>query len=122
MKAYLTRSFQRNAKGCGVSDEDCKEAIRRAENGLIDADLGARLIKQRIPRAGQGAARGLRAIMFHRPGVVTVCLHLFPKSGKSNLTRTELAEYQKFARSLEKLTEPNLRELSATNGWKEVEL
>ena len=48
MKAYLPKSFQREADSNGVSDEDCREAIRRAERGLIDADLGQGLIKQRI--------------------------------------------------------------------------
>jgi len=58
MKAYLPKSFQREADSAGVSEEDCQEAIRRAERGLIDADLGQGLIKQRISRGNQGAARG----------------------------------------------------------------
>jgi hypothetical protein len=45
MKAYLPKLFQREADSNGVSDEDCREAIRRAESGLIDADLGQGLIK-----------------------------------------------------------------------------
>ena len=77
MRAYLTRSFDRDAKRDGISDEDCREAIRRAERGLIDADLGGGLIKQRIPRGNQGAARGSRAIVFYRRGMVAVFLHIF---------------------------------------------
>ena len=56
MKAYQPKSFQRAANAEGVADPDCREALRRAEKGLIDADLGGGLIKQRIPRRNQGAA------------------------------------------------------------------
>lgn len=50
MNAYLTKSFDRDAKRDGISDEDCQEVIRKAEKGLIDAELGGGLIKQRISR------------------------------------------------------------------------
>ncbi len=122
MKAYLPKSFQREAKSDGVSNEDCQEAIRRAESGLIDADLGGRLIKQRIPRGGQGAARGLRTVIFYKRGEVAVFLHIFAKSDKANLRKSELAEYLKLAQSLEALTEAKLKELGATRGWKELEI
>jgi hypothetical protein len=60
MKAYLPKSFRREAKSEGISDDDCKEAMRRAEQGLVDAELGGHLIKQRIPRGNRGAAKGAR--------------------------------------------------------------
>jgi hypothetical protein len=65
MHVYLTRSSDRDAKRDGISDEDCKEAIRKAERALIDADLGEGLIKQRIPRGNQGAAKGSRAVVLY---------------------------------------------------------
>ena len=120
MKAYLPKSFQREAKSDGVSDEDCREAIRRAERGLIDAELGGRLIKQRIPRGNQGAAKGSRAVVFYKRGEVAVFLHIFSKSDKANLRKSELAEYLKLAKALEELTESKLQELGATRGWREI--
>lgn len=93
MNAYLPKSFQREADSAGVSEEDCREAIRRAKRGLIDADLRHSLIKQRISKGNQGAARGSRAIVFYRRGNVAVFLHVFPKSKKANLTKSELAMY-----------------------------
>jgi hypothetical protein len=122
MKAYVPKSFQREAKSDGVLDEGCEEAIRRAERGLIDADLGGRLIKQRIPRGNQGAARGSRAVIFYKRGEVAVFLHMFPKSGKANLTKSELDEYLAFARELEKLTDAKLDELSAKRGWRKLKI
>jgi hypothetical protein len=122
MKAYLPKSFQREARSARITDEDCRKALSRADSGLIDADLGGGLIKQRIPRVGQGAARGLRTVIFYRRGAVAVFLHIFAKSDKANLTKTELAEYLKFAEFLGRLSEPKLRELGATRGWRELEI
>jgi hypothetical protein len=107
MHAYLTRSFDRDAERDGISDGDCQEAIRKAERGLIDADLGGGLIKQRIPRGNQGAARGSRAVVFYR-GKVAVFLHVFPKSRKANLSKSELTEYLKAAQVLETMSENEL--------------
>jgi hypothetical protein len=66
MKAYLTKSFQRKARGDDISDQDCQKAIQRAESGLIDADLGGGLIKQRIATGSRGASKGSRAIIFYK--------------------------------------------------------
>jgi hypothetical protein len=122
MRAYLTRSFDRDAKRDGISDEDCREAIRRAERGLIDADLGGGLIKQRIPRGNQGAARGSRAVVFYRRGRVAVFLHVFPKSRKANLSKSELADYLEAARVLENLTRNELLASRATKEWRLLEI
>ena len=122
MDAYLTRSFDSDAERDGISDEDCREAIRKAERGLIDADLGGGLIKQRIPRGNQGAARGSRAVVFYRRGRVAVFLHIFPKSRKANLSKSELAEYLKAAQVLERLSEKEFLALRATKGWRLLEI
>ena len=98
MKVYLPKSFQRQADKEGVSDEACREAVRKAEKGLVDAPLGGGLIKQRIPTGNRGAAKGSRAIIFYRRGELAIFLHIFAKQRKANLTKSELAEYLKFAR------------------------
>lgn len=121
MRVFLTRSFAREAAKEGVADEDCLDAIRKAERGLINADLGKGLIKQRIARASQGAARGSRAIVFYRRGQIAVFLHVFAKSQKANLTQSELALYQQAAQELANLTDNQLNALSATRGWKAVD-
>ena len=70
--------------------EDCLQAIRKGELGLVDADLGRGLMKQRIPRRAQGAARGSRAVVFYRRAEVAMFLHLFAESAKANLAKSEL--------------------------------
>jgi hypothetical protein len=90
--------------------------------GLIDASLGGGLIKQRIATGNRGAAKGSRAVVFYRRGELAVFLHVFAKSRRANLTKSELSEYLKLARFLEELTVAKLKELAATEGWRELEL
>lgn len=122
MEIRFPKSFQRDAKKAGVSDEDCRIAVEKAERGLIDADLGGGLIKQRIARGNLGAARGSRAIVFYKRGKLAVFLHLFSKSAKANLTDSESAEYLEFARFLDRLTDVELRALGEQRGWRKIEL
>jgi hypothetical protein len=121
MDVYLPKSFQREAKKNGISDEDCQEAIRRAERGDIDADLGGGLIKQRIPRGNRSAAKGSRAVAFHKRAEVAVLLHVYPKSRKASLRKSELTEYRVLAQSLKGLSKAKLKELGITKGWKKLE-
>jgi hypothetical protein len=47
-------------------------------------------------------------------------VHIFAKSDKANLTKSELEEYLTFARELEKLTDGKLEEMGAKKGWREL--
>ena len=49
-------------------------------------------------------------------------LHVFAKSRKANLTALELAMYSRAAQEFARLTEKELSMLSATRGWKELEI
>ncbi|WP_036293511.1 type II toxin-antitoxin system RelE/ParE family toxin [Methylosinus sp. PW1] len=122
MEIRFPKSFQRDAKKAGVSDEDCRIAVEKAERGLVDGDLGRGLIKQRIARSNLGAARGSRAILFYKRGNLAVFLHLFSKSAKANLTDSELAEYLEFARILDRMTDVELQALGEQRGWRKIEL
>lgn len=52
MRGFKTKPFTRFANHEGIEDADLCDAIRRAERGSIDADLGGGIIKQRIARKG----------------------------------------------------------------------
>jgi hypothetical protein len=55
MRVFKTKVFARFARRQGLDDESLCEAVNRAVRGLIDADLGGGLIKQRIRAEGEGA-------------------------------------------------------------------
>ena len=57
MQTFKTKAFARFAKRDGLEDAALCEAVRRARDGLVDADLGGGVIKQRIARGGGGRFR-----------------------------------------------------------------
>lgn len=58
--------FEKFARKERITDVMLCEAIRRAESGLIDADLGGGLIKQRVARPGAGKSGGYRTLVLFR--------------------------------------------------------
>lgn len=67
-------------------------------SGLLDADLGGGVIKQRVARPGQGRSRGYRTIIAFRSKQRSVFMYGFAKSGKANLNDEELAVYRTLAK------------------------
>jgi hypothetical protein len=94
MRAFLTKWMVRFARREGISDEALWEAITRAEMGLVDADLGGGLIKQRIARPGKGRSGGYRTIIAYRRAGRAVFLLGFAKSERDNIGQDELTELQ----------------------------
>jgi hypothetical protein len=81
----------------GLSDSRLRDAIERAQRGLVDADLGGHLIKQRVAREGQGKSGGFRVLVALDPKTRGVFLLAFAKSGKSNVTPDELESLKTIA-------------------------
>ena len=96
MRVFAVTDFQRFRRKERIKDEDLCEAIERAERGLVDADLGGGLIKQRIARSGQGRSSGYRSIIAYRQGDRAVFLFGFAKSRRANISQADqkdLADY-----------------------------
>jgi len=58
--------FAKFARKQRISNAALCEAVARAEAGLIDADLGGGVIKQRVARPGAGRSGGYRTVIFFR--------------------------------------------------------
>ena len=80
-----------------LGDDTLREAVRRAERGLVDADLGGGVIKQRVPRQGGGRSGGYRTIVLFRRGERSVFVYGFAKSDRENLRPDELAAFRLLA-------------------------
>ena len=93
MRVFATRWFTRFAKSERISDKRLCEAIDRARRGLIDADLGRGLIKQRVARPGQGRRGGFRVLIAYRDGARAVFLYGFAKSERDNIDAADLAAW-----------------------------
>jgi hypothetical protein len=97
MRVFKTKPFARFASREGIADEELCEAVRQAERGLIDADLGGGVIKQRLAREGQGKSGGFRSILFFRRGSVAFFVYGFAKSDRDNIRRDELKAFRRLA-------------------------
>ena len=97
MQTFKTKAFARFASREGLDDAALCEAVRRAREGLIDADLGGGVIKQRIARKGGGRSGGYRAIVLFRRGALAFFVYGFAKSDRENLRRNELETYRLLA-------------------------
>ncbi|MEQ1713246.1 MAG: type II toxin-antitoxin system RelE/ParE family toxin, partial [Hyphomicrobium sp.] len=97
MRVFKTRDFARFARKEGIDDARLCEAIERAERGLIDADLGGGVIKQRVARLGKGRSGGYRTLIAYRTKARTVFVYGFAKSDKDNVSTAELAALRRLA-------------------------
>lgn len=94
MRIFANRWFARFADKQNIGDDDLREAVSRAERGLIDADLGGGVIKQRIARKGQGKSGGFRSVVLFRQGERAFFVYAFAKSDRDNIDQSELSTYK----------------------------
>ncbi len=98
MRIFKNAWFGKFARREKISDTALREAVARAETGLIDADLGGGLIKQRVARPGAGRSGGYRALIFFRVERRAVFAFGFAKNDRANLNVEEEAAFKKAAK------------------------
>lgn len=98
MRVFTTRVFARFARSERLNDKRLCEAVARAEQGLIDAELGGGLIKQRVARPGGGRSGGYRTVIAYRVAQRSVFLYGFAKNERDNVNDRELDDLKKLAR------------------------
>ena len=98
MRVFATKAFVRFARKEHLDDPPLSEAIGPPERGLVDADLGGGLIKQRVARPGGGRSGGHRTVIAYRAGQRSVFLYGFAKSARENIDDRELDELRKLAK------------------------
>lgn len=99
MQVFKTKWLARFAKHEGIADASLHEAIARAERGLVDADLGGGLIKQRVARRGKGRSGGYRMLIAYRLKRRAIFLYGFAKNERANIGADELLTARKIASS-----------------------
>jgi hypothetical protein len=97
VRIFKTRWFARYARGERIADSALSEAIDRAQRGLIDAELGGGVIKQRVARPGQGRSAGYRMLIAYRAGDRAVFLYGFAKREREDIDRDELLTLREIA-------------------------
>ena len=119
-RIYKNGWFAKFARKEQISDQALCEAVRRAEQGLIDADLGGGLIKQRVARPGGGRSGGYRTIMLYRAQTRAVFVYGFAKNDRANLDPGELETYRAAAKVVLALSEAQVLAEVEAGRWMEV--
>jgi hypothetical protein len=98
VRIFKTKTLAKFTRQHGVSDEALVEAVGRAKRGLIDADLGGKVIKQRVARPGQGRRGGFRMLIGFGSDRA-VYLFAFAKNERENISNGELLSLREIAAS-----------------------
>lgn len=120
MRLYKLKAFARFQRRERIADKALGRAVRSAEDGLVDADLGGGLIKQRVARPGQGKSGGFRTIIAYRRGDRAMFLFGFAKNERANLNADELAYWQQVGRAYLALDEDGMEAAITTDELTEV--
>lgn len=120
MRIFKNAWFERFARKQGISDKVIAQAIKRAEQGLIDADLGGGVIKQRVARSGQGKSSGFRTVILYRTAQRAFFVYGFAKSERDNISQDEEAQFKKAASHVLNLTDQQLKQLISQGQLSEV--
>jgi hypothetical protein len=97
LRVFKTKWFTRFARDERINDDSLSQAVRRAGQGLVDADLGGGVIKQRVARPGQGRSGGFRVLIAYRTDRRAVFLYGFAKRERENIGRDELTTLREIA-------------------------
>ena len=121
MRVYKVKGFARFQRRERIADTALARAVRAAEDGLIDADLGGGVVKQRIARTGQGKRGGFRTVIAYRCGDRAIFLLGFAKIERDNVDDDELDELKALARCYLALSGDQIAALVAADELMEVE-
>ena len=120
MRIFKNKWFERFARKEGIDDAALCAAVEQVEKGLIDADLGGGVLKQRIARPGEGKSGGFRSIVVFRRGARAVFVYGFPKRSRANIKDHELRGFKALARELLGYDDAALAKAARTGALKEV--
>ncbi len=120
MRIYKSRWFARFARKERIGDAALCEAVRDAENGLIDADYGGGVIKQRIARPNEGKSGGYRSIILFRKGDRSFFVYGFAKNEQGNIDESDERDFKELAKALLRASNAELEILVEGTRYVEV--
>jgi len=115
LRVFKTKIFARFARKEDLGDEALARAIAQIERGLVDADMGGRLIKQRVARTGEGKRGGFRTLVAYHIGKRAIFLFGFAKSDQANISPEDERDLKDYGAILLALKDKDI-ELLIENG------
>jgi len=121
VRIFKNAWFERFARKQRIGDDALREAIQQAEQGLVDADLGGGVIKQRIARPGQGKSGGYRTIILYRQESRAFFVFGFAKNQQSNISDEEKVAFKQAAQHILSLSDEHLDAMIEKGQFSEVD-
>jgi hypothetical protein len=121
MRVFKNKPFARFARRAALDDAALCRTVARAEQGLIDADLGGGVIKQRVARAGGGLSSGFRTMILYKRGRRALFVYGFAKSERSNVSPDEIAALKELASEMLAYDDATMARAVASGALIEVE-
>lgn len=100
MRAFKTRAFARWADAEDLIDSALASAVAEMERGLVDAHLGAQVVKKRVALPGRGKRGGARTLLAFKKGEKAFFVYGFAKNERANISAIELNALKLLAKEL----------------------
>jgi hypothetical protein len=107
-RAFKTRHFTRWMRKTELTDPVLCMALLEIKQGLIDADLGAGLVKKRVGLPGRGKRGGARTLIATNKGDRWFFVFGFEKNERANINSEEKEALQALALDLLSRTDQEL--------------
>ena len=109
MSLYKTRPFSRLARKAGITDDALKETVEEMRKGIIHADLGSGVYKQRVAIPGRGKRGGSRVIVAANLRDRWIFVHCYLKGDKADISPGEEHAFKEFARIYLQLSDETIK-------------
>lgn len=120
MRILKSKWFVKFARKERITDAMLCEVIGNAEKGLVDADYGGGVIKQRIARPNEGKSGGYRAIILFRKGALAFFVYGFAKSDRDNIDKSDEGDFKELAKIVLAVSNAELKTLIDSGNYVEV--
>ena len=90
------------------------------DRGIIDADYGGFVIKQRIARPNEGKSGGYRSIVFFCKGERAFFIYGFAKNAQDNIDESDERDFKELAKTLLACSDVELEKLVSNGLYEEV--
>ncbi len=100
MRIFKNKAFNKWAAKENIGDAALVTAVEEMERGLVDADLGGRVIKKRVPTGGRGKSAGARTLIAYQAGEKVFFVYGFAKNARADIKPDELDGLKKLAKEL----------------------
>lgn len=100
MRIFKSKEFARFAEKASIEDSLLCRAVDEIHAGIVDANLGGGVYKQRVRRAGSGKSGSFRTVLLLRWQELAIFVEGFRKSDQANISRQELKVFRMIAKNL----------------------